>query len=65
MHDWINWVANGLPILLLLGLWVFFMSRSKGCNWLGIQRKQVELMEAQLMAIRQTNELLKKMIEAR
>ena len=23
--SWVSWVANGLPIILLLGLWIFFM----------------------------------------
>ncbi len=65
MHDWANWIANGLPMLLLLGLWLYFMRHMKGRNWWNLQAKQMELIEAQLATLRQTNELLKKLLEAK
>lgn len=31
---WVTWLANGLPMILLLGLWVFFMAQMKrGRYW--------------------------------
>jgi ATP-dependent Zn protease len=65
MSDWAAWVANGIPIVILLGLWIFFMRRMKGSTWQDVQMKQVELMEAQLVELRRTNELMKKLLDTR
>lgn len=26
-NAWLNWIANGLPLILILGLWIFIMRR--------------------------------------
>lgn len=65
MTDWAQWVANLLPMVILVGLWWYFMRRMKGSNWQASQKKHLELMEAQLAALRETNELLRKMVEGR
>jgi di/tricarboxylate transporter len=65
MHDWQQWLANGLPMLILVLLWIFFMGKWKGLPWFKLQEKQIELLEQQLLTLRQTNELLRKLVEAR
>ena len=67
MHDWMTWVGQGLPMLILLGFWVYFMWRMKkaGGGWWGFQRRQNELLEQQIELLRQTNELLKKLVASR
>ena len=59
MHDWLSWIMNGLPMLLLLGIWLFFMRRIKTRDYAKLWSKQIELLEAQVATLRQTNELLK------
>ena len=59
MHDWLSWIINGLPMLILLGLWLFFMRKMKTADYGKLQSKQIELLEAQVATLRQTNELLK------
>jgi hypothetical protein len=53
-------------MLLLLGIWIFFMMRmGKGkFGWFSYQQKHLELLEQQLVVLRQTNELLKKLAGA-
>ncbi len=63
MHDWVHWIMNALPLVILLGLWLYFMRAMKGRNWWSVQAKQAELLEAQLTTLRQTNELLRKLLE--
>ena len=67
MHDWMTWVGQGLPMLILLGFWVYFMWRMKKTSggWWGVQRRQNELIEQQIEVLRQTNELLKKLVASR
>lgn len=65
MHEWFSWIANGIPMILLLGLWVFFMRRMQRGTWGKVYEKQLELLEQQISVLRQTNELLKKLVEAR
>ena len=65
MSDWLQWIVNGLPMLLLLGLWLYFMRKMKTGNWQKLQSKQIDLLEAQLVTLRQTNELLKTLAEAK
>jgi ATP-dependent Zn protease len=65
MSDWLQGFVNGLPILLLLGLWLYFVRKMKTGNWQKLQSKQIELLEAQLVTLRQTNELLKTLAEAK
>ena len=63
-----QWVVNGLPLLILLGLWLFFMLRMKTgyvIPWAKLQAKQIELLGAQLEALRQTNELLRTLAKAK
>lgn len=26
-NTWLNWIANGLPLVLILGLWIFIMRK--------------------------------------
>jgi len=59
MHDWLSWIMNGLPLLVFLGLWFFFMRKVKIADYRRLQSKQIEMLEAQVATLRQTNELLK------
>ena len=63
MGKWTDWIMNGLPMVLLLGLWFFFMFQMKRGNkpWLRVYEKQAELLEQQIQVLRETNELLKKL----
>ena len=68
MHDWMNWVGSGLPILVLLAFWVVFMMQMRGKGkggWFSAYRRQNELLEQQIEVLRQTNELLKKLVATR
>jgi hypothetical protein len=65
MNDWTSWIANALPVVLLLGLWLFFMHRMKTEGWGKLHSKQIELLEQQLAELRQVNQLLKRLVEAR
>jgi cell division protease FtsH len=57
----ISWVMNGLPLLLLLGLWIFFMRSMRGRWYSKYYSRQVELLEKQLALLREMNDLLKKL----
>jgi len=65
MNDWTSWIVNGLPILLLLGMCVFFMRKIKTEKSEKPYSKQIELLEQQLAELRQANQLLKMLVEAR
>src|SRR6266567_9423060 len=47
--NWITYVANGLPILLLLGLWIFFMRQmqSGGNKALSFGKSRAKLLSSQ------------------
>ena len=68
MRDWMTWVGQGLPMLILLGFGIYFMVGMKkvgrGWWWKASQRHN-ELLEQQIEALRQTNELLKKLVASR
>jgi ATP-dependent Zn protease len=62
MGKWTDWIMNGMPLLLLLGLWLFFMYKMRRGKtpWLRVYQKQAELLEEQTKVLRETNELLKR-----
>ena len=47
--SWMTWVANGLPMLLLLGLWIFFMRQmqSGGNKALSFGKSRARLLSSQ------------------
>ena len=61
----LQWIVNALPMLILLGLWLFFMRNIKTGDWQKLQAKQIELLEANLVTLHQMNELLKTLVEAK
>jgi len=65
MHDWLSWVLSGLPGLILLGLWILFMRKLKTADYGKLVSKQIELLEAQVATLHQTNELLKMLAESK
>jgi hypothetical protein len=72
MHDWMNWLGNTLPILILLAFWIFFvwgMKKPGGSwgwgGWVKVHQRQNELLEQEIELLRQTNELLKKLVASR
>ena len=68
MNDWATWIANALPLVLILGLWFVIMRKLKGSgtkDCVDLMRKQNEMLEQQLAVLRETNELLKKLSEPR
>jgi len=65
MHDWISWIANLVPMAILVAIWAFFMSGKGSGSMMKRFDKQVELLEQQIVVLRQANELLKKLVEAK
>jgi len=65
MSDWTSWILNALPMVVLLGMWVFFMRKMRTEGWGKPYSKQIELLEQQLAELRQANQLLKRLVEAR
>ena len=69
MHDWMTWVGQGLPMLILLGFWIYFVAGMKKVGgarwWWKASQRHNELLEQQIEALRQTNELLKKLVAGR
>jgi len=67
MHDWATWIWNGLPLLLILVIWVLIMTKFK--KWSSpygvLMEKQNELIEQQLTVLREINETLKQLRESR
>ncbi len=47
--SWMTWVANGLPLLLLLGLWIFFMRQMQtgGNKALSFGKSRARLLSSQ------------------
>ena len=47
--NWLTWLANGLPMLLLLGLWIFFMRQmqSGGNKALSFGKSRARLLSSQ------------------
>ena len=47
--NWLTWVANGLPMILLLGLWIFFMRQmqSGGNKALSFGKSRARLLSSQ------------------
>jgi len=47
--NWMTWVANGLPMVLLLGLWIFFMRQmqSGGNKALSFGKSRAKLLSSQ------------------
>jgi cell division protease FtsH len=47
--NWVTWVANGLPLLLLLGLWIFFLRQmqSGGNKALSFGKSRARLLSSQ------------------
>jgi cell division protease FtsH len=47
--NWVTWVANGLPMILLLGLWIFFMRQmqSGGNKALSFGKSRARLLSSQ------------------
>ena len=47
--NWMTWVANGLPMILLLGLWIFFMRQmqSGGNKALSFGKSRAKLLSSQ------------------
>ncbi len=47
--SWVTWVANGLPMILLLGLWIFFMRQmqSGGNKALSFGKSRARLLSSQ------------------
>jgi cell division protease FtsH len=47
--NWVTWVANGLPLILLLGLWIFFMRQmqSGGNKALSFGKSRARLLSSQ------------------
>jgi len=47
--SWLTWVANGLPMILLLGLWIFFMRQmqSGGNKALSFGKSRARLLSSQ------------------
>ncbi len=48
-NNWVTWVANGLPMILLLGLWIFFMRQmqSGGNKALSFGKSRARLLSSQ------------------
>jgi cell division protease FtsH len=48
-NSWVTWVANGLPMILLLGLWIFFMRQmqSGGNKALSFGKSRARLLSTQ------------------
>ena len=65
MHDWLSWALTGLPILIIFGFWIFFMRKLKTADYGKLVSKQIELLEAQVATLHQTNELLKMLAESK
>jgi cell division protease FtsH len=47
--NWVTWVANGLPLILLLGLWIFFLRQmqSGGNKALSFGKSRARLLSSQ------------------
>ncbi|MCL5670487.1 MAG: ATP-dependent metallopeptidase FtsH/Yme1/Tma family protein, partial [Acidobacteria bacterium] len=47
--SWVSWLANGLPLLLLVGLWIFFMRQmqSGGNKALSFGKSRARLLSTQ------------------
>ncbi len=66
MNDWANWIANGLPLLLIVILFVYFTRSKKWRSPLNtLVEKQTEVLEQQLTVLRETNDLLKRLSQSR
>ncbi|HEV8383417.1 MAG TPA: hypothetical protein VGQ11_01000 [Candidatus Acidoferrales bacterium] len=66
--SWIDLLLNGLPFFLLVVFWFFMMRQMKGGKWNTWQKnadRQTELMELQIQTLKETNELLRKLIANR
>jgi cell division protease FtsH len=48
-NNWVTWVANGLPLILLLGLWIFFLRQmqSGGNKALSFGKSRARLLSSQ------------------
>jgi cell division protease FtsH len=57
----ISWVINGLPLLLLFGLWIYFMRSMRGRWYSKYYSRHVDLLEQELALLREMNDLLKKL----
>lgn len=61
---WIAWAAYLLPTILMVGLWIFFVAQyRKGRPSVELQAKHLEVLEREIAALRETDELLKKLIQ--
>ncbi len=66
--SWTDFVLNALPFFLLVVFWFFMMRQMKGGKlntWQKNADRQTELMELQIQTLKETNELLKKLIANR
>ena len=69
MHNWASYISDVVLLLILpwlIGFLFFFTwrGRTRWTRLWKISKKQMELLEQQVAVLRQTNELLKKLVES-
>jgi ATP-dependent Zn protease len=66
-RTWIDWLVNLLPLLVLVGFWIWvFRWSKKGAHakkWDQVTEKSLALAEQQLQELREMKELLRKVAE--
>jgi len=65
---WIDFILNILPFLVLVFFWIFMMRNTKWGSfgkWHKIAERQLELHEMHIQTLKETNELLKRLLASR
>jgi large-conductance mechanosensitive channel len=66
--SWTDFILNALPFFLLVAFCIFMMRNMKtggGSKWQKNLERQLELQEMQFQTLKETNELLRKIIANR
>jgi ATP-dependent Zn protease len=62
--NWVEALVSWFPMLLLIGVWVFFMRQMKGFSKSSTGKTGIQIAEQNMLELKRHNDLLEKLVQS-